>query len=159
MDLCWQACGTSLAATSVSKNMATSILYPSWGPRLGRSPRKGLGLGRPGPPTPHFIDRARASPALPSLTFIDGPGPARPPKPLTFIDGPWARPAHPNPSLLSTGPGPPNPSLLLARPLTSISQARRRNSRRHPSQSYAALQRSLARALGEVYINIIRSKY
>ena len=78
-----------------------------------------LGLGRPGPPQP--------------LTFIDGPGPARPPKALTFIDGPWARPAHPNPSLLSTRPSPPNPSLLLARPLASISQARPRNSSRRNS--------------------------
>ena len=79
-----------------------------------------LGLGRPGPPQP--------------LTFIDGSGPARPPKSFTFIDRPWASPAHLNPSLLSTGPGPPNPSLLLARPLTSISQARRRNPRVTPAR-------------------------
>ena len=87
-----------------------------------------LGLGRPGPPQP--------------LTFIDGPGPARLPKALTFIDGPWARPAHPNPSLLSTGPGPPNPSLLLARPLTSISQARRRNPGVTPASVTPALHRN-----------------
>ena len=78
-----------------------------------------LGLGRPGPAQP--------------LTFIDGPGPARPPKALTFIDGPWARPAHLNPSLLSTGAGQPNPSLLLARPLASISRAGPRNSSRRNS--------------------------
>ena len=81
-----------------------------------------LGLGRPGPPQ--------------SLTFIDGPGPARPPKALTFIDGPWARPAHPNPSLLSTGPGRP-------KPLTSIGQTphfyqpgQAALPRRYPSQRY-----------------------
>ena len=111
------------------RHMATSILYPNGGPRLGRSPRKGLGLGRPGPPTPHF--------------YRQGPGQPGPPQSLTFIDRPWAGPApNPslllaNPSLLSTGPGPaqsptphfywPDPSLLSARPLTSIGQARPRH--------------------------------
>ena len=72
-----------------------------------------LALGQPGPPTPSLLST--------------GPGPARPPKVLTFIDRPWASPAHLNPSLVAAGPGQPKPSLRLARPLASISQARRRN--------------------------------
>ena len=56
--------------------------------------------------------------------FWTGPGPAQPPKSLTFINELWARLAHPNPSLLSTGPSPlqiphfcrPDLSLLSARP-------------------------------------------
>ena len=45
-------------------------------------------------PPPHLTGRAGATAPRPSV------------QPLTFIDGPWASPALPNPSLLSTGPGP-----------------------------------------------------
>ena len=79
-----------------------------------------LGLGRPGPPNPSLLST--------------GPGPARSSQIPHFYRRAGARPAHLNPSLLSTGPGPPNPSLLLARPLTSISQARRRNPRVTPAR-------------------------
>ena len=67
-------------------------MYPNGGTRQGRSPRKGL---------------APASPWA---------GPA---SQLTFINRAWAGPALPNPSLLSTGPGParpPKPSLLSTGP-------------------------------------------
>ena len=69
------------------------------------------GLGQPGPPKPSLLS-TEPGPAWPSqpLTSIG--------KSLTLFDGPWASPA-PNPSLLSA-----DPSVLLARPLTSISQAR-----------------------------------
>ena len=82
--------------------------------------RVGQWLGCAGP--------CRAGPAPRPLTSVSLALPAHP---LIFIDRAWASPA-PNPSLLSTGPGParpltphfywPDPSLLLVRPRTSIGQ-------------------------------------
>ena len=81
-----------------------------------RNPKTPHFLAGPGPArpsaTPHFYRRTRAGPApqIPHF-YRRALRPHGPPKSLTFIDGAQ----------------PPNPSLLLARPLTSISQARRRN--------------------------------
>ena len=70
---------------------------------------------------------------------FEGPGPVRHSKSLTFINVPWARPAHLNPSILSTGPGPPNPSLLLARPSGVTPKPAK------PPQTLALLQPALPR--------------
>ena len=72
------------------------------------------GLARPArPPTPHFYWPALASPAPNPSLLSTGPRPARPPTPHFY----W-----PTPHFYW-----PDPSLLLARPLTSICQARPRH--------------------------------
>ena len=62
-----------------------------------------------------FRARPRWTVSASGLAVPDRAGPARPPDPKFLL----ARPGQPNPSLLSTGPGPawpPNPSLLSTGP-------------------------------------------